>query len=149
MHYIVLWSVLILAGCASTSDPQTSHEPDPSTTVEGPKSDDPSAESGLTSSERRVLIRQIGKCWNVPVGARDPKELQVDVKIEVNRDRTVKNLIIVELDRMYADSYFRAMAESAKKALSHPDCKYLKLPPEKYDSWKEITLTFDPTPLGR
>lgn len=101
----------------------------------------------LTVSEKDALRRQIEKCWNVPIGARNPEELVVQVRIRVNRDRTVQDATIVNSARVASDSFFRAMAESARRAIMNPKCSPLKLPPDKYDQWSEITMTFDPSKM--
>ncbi len=101
----------------------------------------------LTVSEKDALRRQIEKCWNVPIGARNPEELVVEIKIRVNRDRTVRDAQIVDTTRASADTFFRTMAESARRAVVNPRCSPLKLPPDKYDEWKEITMTFDPSKM--
>ena len=36
-------------------------------------------------------------------------------------------------------------AESAVRAVNHPDCKKLKVPQRKYETWKEMILDFDPS----
>ena len=41
--------------------------------------------------------------------------------------------------------FFRAAAESALRAVNHPECKKLKVPEKKYKTWKEIILDFDPS----
>jgi hypothetical protein len=45
---------------------------------------------------------------------------------------------------MNSDGYYRAAAESALRALSHPDCVPLKLPLTKYKLWKSFIFNFDP-----
>lgn len=99
----------------------------------------------LTVSEVDAVRRQFEKCWNVPIGARNPEELVVEIKVRVNRDRTVRDAVIVDQARTAADSFFRAMAESAKRAVLHKNCSPLRLPPDKYNAWKEMTVVFDPS----
>lgn len=101
----------------------------------------------LTVSEKDALRRQIEKCWNVPIGARNPEELVVEIRIRVNRDRTVRDAVIVDTARAAADKFFRTMAESARRAVKNPKCSPLKLPPDKYNEWKDITMTFDPSKM--
>lgn len=101
----------------------------------------------LTVSEEDAVRRQIEKCWNVPIGARNPEELVVEIRIRVGRDRTVRDAIIVDSARMAGDKFFRTMAESARRAVLHDKCSPLKLPLEKYNTWKDITLTFDPSKM--
>lgn len=99
----------------------------------------------LTVSEVDAVRRQFEKCWNVPIGARNPEELVVEIKVRVNRDRTVRDAVIVDQARTAADTFFRAMAESAKRAVLHKNCSPLRLPPDKYEGWKEMTVVFDPS----
>jgi len=101
----------------------------------------------LTVSEKDALRRQIEKCWNVPIGARNPEELVVEIRIRVNRDRTVRDALIVDTSRMAGDTFYRSMAESARRAVKNHKCSPLELPPGKYNEWKDITMTFNPSTM--
>ncbi len=103
-----------------------------------------SLSSRLTISEEDALRRQISNCWNAPVGARDAQNLIVEIVIDVNTDRTVMNAEIVDKGRYASDSFFRAAADSAIRAVRNPKCSPLELPADKYDQWKRINFTFDP-----
>ncbi|MBV9859637.1 MAG: hypothetical protein JO038_05995 [Alphaproteobacteria bacterium] len=100
--------------------------------------------SQLTASELDLIKRQISECWNVPAGARDAQDLVIEVKVEVNVDGTVQQARIVDLGRYAADISFRAAADSAIRAVRNPRCSPLRLPPEKYDSWRSLDLFFNP-----
>lgn len=100
-------------------------------------------------SELDAVRSQIEECWEVPTGAPDPETMVVEIRLAVNRDRTVKSAVIQDSARMENDVYFREMAESAMRAIFDPDCSPLKLPPEKYDSWKVTTIVFDPREMLR
>ena len=39
---------------------------------------------------------------------------------------------------------YKVAADSALRAVKNPICNPLKLPPEKYEKWKVMTLNFDP-----
>ncbi len=104
----------------------------------------PSLSDRLTISQEDALRRQISQCWNMPIGARDAQNLVVVVAIDVNPDRTVRNAEVVDKMRMATDSFFRAAAESALRALYNPKCTPLELPPDQYQQWKHIDFTFDP-----
>lgn len=104
----------------------------------------PALSDRLTISEEDALRRQISQCWNMPIGARDAHNLIVEVVIEVNPDRTVRNAEIVDKVRMATDSFYRAAAESALRALYNPRCTPLEVPADKYEQWKRINFTFDP-----
>lgn len=108
------------------------------------KSMAPSLSNRLTITEEDLLRRQIGGCWNMPIGARDAQNLIVEVMIDVNPDRTVQHAEVVDQNRMASDGFFRAAAESALRALRDPRCTPLALPADKYEQWKRIDFTFDP-----
>ena len=101
----------------------------------------------LTLSEIDAVRRQIEPCWNVQIGARNPEELVVEVAMQMNRNGTVRRAYVVDRDRMSNDPHYRAAGESALRAVYNSKCIPLKLPPDKYDRWKELTLTFDPSKM--
>lgn len=101
----------------------------------------------LTITEEDALRRQIESCWDVDPGARDAQNMIVEVFIDVNPDRTVLNAEVVDKSRYASDSFFRAAAERALRAVRNPRCSPLILPADKYDQWKRITFTFDPRDL--
>ena len=98
----------------------------------------------LTVSEKDLIIRQIEQCWNVPAGAKDAQNLIIEVHIDVDPDGTATNIVILDRARYAADDFFRAAADSAVRAIRNPNCRPLKLPPDKYEQWKSITLSFNP-----
>lgn len=104
----------------------------------------PSLSDRLTISEEDALRRQMTQCWNMPIGARNAEQLAVEVLIEVNPDRTVRSAQVVDTARMGSDSFFRAAAESALRAVRNPLCTPLALPEGKYEQWKTIHFNFDP-----
>lgn len=91
------------------------------------------------------LSRQLGYCWNVLAGAKYAENQIIDIKITVNPDRTVRDAQVVDQMRYSTDTYFRAAADSALRALRHPYCTPLDLPNDKYELWKTITFRFDPS----
>ena len=98
----------------------------------------------VTMSEIDVLRQQIAGCWNIAAGARQAEALSVEIEMRMNPDSTVRTARVVDGARMNSDPFFRAAAESALRALSHPDCIPLKLPVGKYEVWKSFTFNFDP-----
>ncbi len=98
----------------------------------------------LSISEEDMLRQQIRGCWNVPIGARDIENITVEIYIQINPDRTLKDAIVVDQARLNRDSFFRAVAESALRALRNPRCSPLALPPEKYQQWQETIFNFNP-----
>jgi hypothetical protein len=97
----------------------------------------------LTASELDMVRHQIARCWNVPAGARDAKDLVVEIRAIVDPDGTVRQAVIVDQGRM-SDPFYRAAAESARRAFFNPQCRPLHLPAEKYAIWKDLVVDFSP-----
>ncbi len=100
--------------------------------------------SQLTASELDMVRHQIARCWNVPAGARDAKDLVVEIKVIVDPDGTVRQATIVDQGRLGGDPFYRAAAESARRAFFNPLCRPLHLPAEKYAIWKDLVVDFSP-----
>ena len=100
--------------------------------------------SQITASEVDLVRQQIARCWNVPAGARDAKDLVVEVRVNVDPDGTVRQATIVDQARLVSDPFFRAAAESARRAFFNPLCRPLHLPLEKYAFWKDLVVDFSP-----
>lgn len=98
----------------------------------------------LSMSELDALRRQLASCWNAPIGARDAHKMFVEVYMVINPDRTLRHARVVDQRRYNADSFFRAMADSAMRAVQNPRCSPLRLPVDKYDQWSTMVVTFDP-----
>ncbi len=101
----------------------------------------------LTMSEMDALKHQLAGCWNVMAGAKMAEELVVEVRVSVNRDRTVQQATILDQGRYNRDTHFRAAADAALRALQNPRCAPLALPPEKYNEWKTTVIRFDPSEM--
>ncbi len=104
----------------------------------------PATSETLALSEMDALRYQLARCWNIPSGAMNAEDLIVDIRMEVNPDRTVASAEIVDQMRYNSDSFFRAAADSARRAVFNPMCNPLALPAEKYDIWKNILIRFNP-----
>lgn len=91
-----------------------------------------------------MVRRQVSPCWSLPAGAKNAEEMRIIIRVYLNPDGSLRGAPRVEnTARMSTDSFFRAAAESAMRALLNPRCK-LSLPVAYYDTWKEIALNFDP-----
>ncbi|RDD60158.1 energy transducer TonB family protein, partial [Ferruginivarius sediminum] len=96
----------------------------------------------MSASQLEAIRRQIERCWNPPVGARDAEDLVVELRVQLRRDGSVQQARILSTERM-GDPFYRSAAESALRAVRI--CSPLEnLPPEKYDAWRDMRLTFNP-----
>ena len=101
----------------------------------------------MTMSEEDALRRQLEGCWNVPFGAKDASDLRVEIFMVINQDRTLRDAKVVDQSRYNSDSFYRAAADSALRAVRNPSCSPFQLPADKYDVWKTVTVTFDPSQM--
>lgn len=112
----------------------------------------PSSIDGLREAAalKKMVMRQITPCWNVPAGLEDVHKMRVDVRIFLNPDGTLRGAPRVEdVGRLSRDRAFRSLAESALRALRNPRCSPLRLPIRMYESWREISFNFDPRGIVR
>ena len=102
----------------------------------------------MTMTEMEAVRGQLAGCWTkMPAGAKEAQDLAVEVHMTITRERTLQAYRIVDQGRYNSDPFFRAVADSVKWALSDPNCSPLLLPPDKYDTWKSILITFDPSDM--
>ena len=101
----------------------------------------------MTLSEIEAVRRQIQPCWNFPAGAQDAGSLRVLIRIWLNRDGSVRDAKVLDQGRIAGNSKLRAAADAGLRAVNNPRCSPLRLPPEKFDRWKVLTIDFDPSKL--
>ncbi len=103
-----------------------------------------SVEDQLARNELSELIRRkVEGCWNVPAGAREAQDLLVEIKVVLNRDGSVIRADIIDGGRSATDTFYRAAAESARRAVQI--CSpFSELPADRYDIWQTLTLRFNP-----
>jgi hypothetical protein len=105
------------------------------------------AQTASTLDLRDTLLAQIRECWNVPVGAPTPEKLIVQVRVFLARDGSLAQPPLLEPQTRAAaasNPYMRTAAEAALRAVNVCE-PYKLLPPDRYDSWREIVMTFDPS----
>ena len=92
----------------------------------------------------RALNAQFGSCWNLMAGARNAEDITVSITLKVNPNRTVQSARITDQWRYNQDAFYRAAADAALRAIRHPNCEVLDLPPDKYELWKDLKFNFNP-----
>ena len=65
------------------------------------------------------------------------------IKLTLDVDGNVLDAKLIGGGNM-SNPFYRSAAERAMRAVRHPGCKKIKVPSKKYESWKNMTLNFDP-----
>ena len=94
----------------------------------------------MTQSELDALRSQVQRCWNLPVGWTDPREVTVTLRFKLNQDGTVNGTPTIE--QYPASNYGTVAAEGAVRAVLQ--CGPYQLPADKYDQWSEVQMRFSP-----
>lgn len=103
----------------------------------------------LSISEIDAIRRQVERCWLVPaaIGAKNVEEMAVQIRMKLNPDGTLRESRIVDRFRMETNPTYKAVAESALRAVRNPRCNKFTLPLQKYDVWKDMVLRFNPSEM--
>ncbi len=99
--------------------------------------------SPVSISEIDLVRQQIGQCWSLPAGAKGAENINIEIAVNMNTDGTVRDAR-VNTKGLDADPFLRTMAESALRAVLNKRCQPFKLPRDKYDRWRTMTLIFNP-----
>ncbi|WP_018700412.1 TonB C-terminal domain-containing protein [Amorphus coralli] len=99
--------------------------------------------AAMTMTELDALRAQIQRCWNPPIGAQGAEDLIVTVQMALNQNGTVSGSPTIT--NSSSNPFFQAAADSARRAVLR--CQPYNLPLEKYDTWREVRVTFDPRDL--
>ncbi|MEO0654041.1 MAG: hypothetical protein AAFY77_04140 [Pseudomonadota bacterium] len=98
----------------------------------------------LSSGERDALRVSVQNCWSVDVGSQSAN-VTVTVAVSMNRDGTVVNNQVRQVEASGGDARAQQAAfEKARRAILRCQRGGFPLPPEKYDHWQEIEMTFNP-----
>jgi hypothetical protein len=107
------------------------------------------AQNAFTLDISDALLAQMRDCWNVPVGAPDPEQLIVQVRVFLARDGDLAQPPQLMPDSRIAatrNTYVNAAAQAALRAVN-VCAPYRGLPTDRYESWREIVMTFDPSKM--
>jgi len=99
-----------------------------------------SLDAKMTQSEIDALRSQITRCWVIPQGWTNPREVTVSVRFQLKPDGTVAGM--PEVVEYPASQYGPVAGDNAIRAVMQ--CGPYALPAEKYDQWKDVQLRFTP-----
>ncbi len=124
--------------------------PPAAATPPAPRPPSPIEQRMLAATLSQEVMRQVSPCWSIPAGVKDAHTISVGVRIYLKPDGSLSGPPLVEDGkRMRSDRAFRAVAESALRALRNPRCSPLRLPLKSFETWREISFNFDPRELLR
>lgn len=108
----------------------------------------PDAPAGppMTGGEIEGLRVAIKQCWNLGTLSSEAMQVVVTVRVDVGQDRRPVSTSIRMVDFTGAnDAAANQVFEAARRAIIRCSKDGLPLPDDKYDSWKDLELVFDPT----
>ncbi len=99
----------------------------------------------LSISEIDLVLQQLSKCFIAPAGAKIKQTMFVKISAKIQRNRRVieNSIRIIDTNISKSSSVYGPITESAMRTLLNPECIPLKLPEDKYNIWKNLTMTFD------
>jgi len=99
----------------------------------------------LTSGEKDALRVAVQQCWNVGSLSSDALRTTVVVAVSMGEDGKPNNGSIRMLSASGGgDSAAKQAFEAARRAIIRCGSRGFNLPVEKYDSWRDIEMTFNP-----
>lgn len=106
-------------------------------------------ESPLSITERLLVKNQMQKHWQPPAGAQNIEEVRVLIHITIEKNGTIKSTTVKNIIcPTNSETTCKLTAESAIRAIRKAS-PLENLLPERYDTWKEFNLLFDPSFLAQ
>lgn len=108
--------------------------------------------SDLSITETDAIAGRLRECWNFDAGTKNVENMIVELRAYLNQDGTIRDVKILDSSRMSSDPHFRAVAESARRAvytcMNKNNVNIYKIFPEKYPDkynlWNTLLLRFNP-----
>ena len=99
----------------------------------------------VSISEMDLVLQQLRSCFNPRAGTQIVGDEMVKISAKIDREANVRKDTVQIIDTNISNSnpYYEAITESAVATLYNPLCSKLKLPLDKYESWKDLKITID------
>ncbi len=99
----------------------------------------------VSISEMDLVIQQLRGCFNPRAGTQIIGDEMVKIRAKIDRAANVRKdtVQIIDTNISKSNPYYEAITESAVATLYNPLCSKLKLPLDKYESWKDLKITID------
>tara|TARA_B100001029_G_C15050349_1_gene450240 strand:- start:262 stop:1332 length:1071 start_codon:yes stop_codon:yes gene_type:complete len=99
----------------------------------------------VSISEMDLVIQQLRGCFNPRAGTQIVGDEMVKIRAKIDRQAYVRKdtVQIIDTNISKSNPYYESITESALATLYNPLCSKLKLPLNKYESWKDLKITID------
>ena len=99
----------------------------------------------VSISEMDLVLQQLRSCFNPRAGTQIVGDEMVKIGAKIDRSAKVRKdtVQIIATNISKNNPYYEAITESAVATLYNPLCSTLKLPLDKYESWKDLKITID------
>ncbi|MFD2236119.1 cell envelope integrity protein TolA [Aureimonas populi] len=98
----------------------------------------------LSQSELDALRGQIARCWNPPAGVMEAGSLRVSIQMSLDQTGALQGMPQI-VSGSGSSSAERAAGEAALRAVRR--CAPYNLPIEKYETWSQVQINFDPSEM--
>ena len=107
--------------------------------------DDQDSNLEVSISEMDLVLQQLRSCFNPRAGTQIVGDEMVKISAKIDRQANVRKdtVQIIDTNISKNNPYYEAITESAAATLYNPLCSKLKLPLDKYESWKDLKITID------
>ena len=111
------------------------------------KGENASSEALLTASEVELFRKTVSSCWNLNVGSPEAY-VSITLSFELDKDGKVNaSTIKLVSNSDGSDAAVYEAFQSARRAILRCQGEGYPLPKNKYERWKFIEITFDPTDI--
>ena len=114
----------------------------------GAASDTPAAGTGdaasgppLTFGELDAMKVSVNKCWNFGAVSTDATRAEITVTVSFSPDGRPTAVDLID-SKGASDAAIKTAFDAARRAILRCGAKGYPLPPEKYETWKQIDMTF-------
>ncbi|PCJ27354.1 MAG: hypothetical protein COA94_04125 [Rickettsiales bacterium] len=106
-------------------------------------------DSPLSITENLLVKSQFEKHWRLPVGAINLQDVRVMMRIKVEKDGSITGIEIKDVVcPPNSEATCKLVTESAVRAVKQAS-PLENLLPERYNTWKEFDLNFDPSLMAQ
>ena len=102
----------------------------------------------MTSAERQQMLNALKGCWIVDPAAIGFGSISVTLAASLQPNGYVDRGSVRVVSPMPTPPEYRVAVESARQALLDTRCQPLPVPPQKYDAWRQVQITFNPQNMG-